>query len=445
MFLRPSTVKPELGPMLRLAVPVVLAELGWMAMGVVDAMMVGRLGAEALGAVGLGRAVFLFVAVFGIGLLLGLDTLVSQSFGAGDLADCRHSLVQGVYLALLLAVPLMLLVRVGARLLGPWGIDAEVLPLAVDYVKAVGWAMLPLLLYAASRRYLQAINLVRPVMIALVSANAVNVAGNWILIYGNLGAPALGAEGAGWATVLSNTYMASFLLVTAVVRARELGVRRADVPLGIDRARLARLLALGLPAASQLLVEIGVFVLATALVGRLDASSLAAHQIALIAASVTFMVPLGLSSAGAVRVGQALGRDDPAGAARAGWTALLLGACFMLLAATVFITLPGPLIRVFTTDARVVVVGITLLHIAAVFQLFDGLQVVATGTLRGAGDTRTPLIWNLVGYWLLGLPVGYHLCFNAGHGAAGLWVGLSVGLIVVGAVLLVVWARRSLR
>jgi MATE family multidrug resistance protein len=201
------------------------------------------------------------------------------------------------------------------------------------------------------------------------------------------------------------------------------------------------LLALGLPAGLQLIIEVGVFALATTLVGRLAPVALAAHQIALNAASVTYMVPLGISAATAVRVGQALGRREPVAAKRAGWTGVLLGSTFMAAAALAFFAVPAPIVRAFTTETAVIAAGVSLLYVAAVFQLFDGVQVVATGALRGAGNTRTPMIWNLVGYWLLGLPVGYLLCFNAGWGAVGIWIGLSVGLIVVGVVLLLVWAR----
>ena len=196
-------------------------------------------------------------------------------------------------------------------------------------------------------------------------------------------------------------------------------------------------------AATQLVVEVGVFAAATALAARLAPTALAAHQIALTAASVTFMVPLGLSSAGAVRVGQARGRGDPAGAKRAGWLAIVLAAGFMLVAGAVFLGAPRFLVRLFTADLEVIATGIVLLRVAALFQLFDGLQVTATGTLRGAGDTRRPLFWNLIGHWILGLPVGYYLCFVADYGVAGLWVGWLVGLGFIGVVLLVEWWRRA--
>ena len=216
-----------------------------------------------------------------------------------------------------------------------------------------------------------------------------------------------------------------------------------DLSWRLGWGRMRRLLALGAPASATLGLEIGVFTLATALASRLDAASLAAHQIALTLASVTYMVPLGVSSAGAVRVGQALGRGEPAGAARAGWTALMLGAGFMSLAALTFILLPRPLVRLFSGDLGVIGVGATLLVVAAFFQLFDGIQVVCTGGLRGAGDTRTPMVWNLVGHWLVGLPIGYVFCFRLGYGVVGLWFGLSAGLILVGAVLLWKWWRMA--
>jgi MATE family, multidrug efflux pump len=190
----------------------------------------------------------------------------------------------------------------------------------------------------------------------------------------------------------------------------------------------------------QVTLEVGVFASATALAGRLAPAALAAHQIAINIASLTFMVPLGLASAGAVRVGHAVGRGDPAGASRAGWTALLFGITFMACAAASFVLAPRALIGAFTSDAGVLEVGVSLLTIAAIFQIFDGVQGVATGILRGLGDTRSPMLWNLAGHWLIGLPLGYVLCFTAGLGAVGLWWGLSTGLIICGVALLVVWS-----
>lgn len=427
-------MKQQLTEMLRLAGPVILAELGWMFMGVVDTIMVGSLGPTAIGAVSVGHVFLDLIAIVGIGLLLGLDTLVSQSYGAGDLKDCEHSLWQGLYIAAAFSPIAMLSVFTAGPILRAAGVNSGVISLAVPYAVSLQWSLPALVIYAAFRRYLQGISLVRPVMFALLSANLVNVAGNRILI------PEYGVEGAGWATVVSRVYMALFLACVAVLRDPALVNR---IP-GIDFRRIRKLLGLGLPAAGQILLEVGVFATSTVLAGRLTPESLAAHHILLNIAGTTFMVPLGMSSAGAVTVGHAIGRGNWAAAKRSGWLAITLGAGFMAGAAVVLLVIPTPLIGIFTRNSEVLRIAIPLLFVAAVFQLFDGLQVVATGVLRGAGDTRTPMIVNLMGHWLLGLPVGYLLCFSFGYGVTGLWMGLSVGLIVVGSVLLFAWARLQL-
>jgi len=198
----------------------------------------------------------------------------------------------------------------------------------------------------------------------------------------------------------------------------------------------------GWSASSTVTAEFGVFALSTAFAGRLEPVATASHQIAMNIAAVAFMIPLGLASAGAVRVGNAVGAGNPRGAAAAGWTVIVMGVTFMMMSGTLFVLAPRTLIGFFTHDADVLALGTTLLAIAAVFQLFDGLQGVVTGTLRGLGDTRTPMVTNLGAHWLVGLPIGYTLCFIAGWGAPGLWWGLSAGLIVAGVVLLAAWARR---
>lgn len=434
--------KLELRPMLALAGPVVLAEVGWMTMGVVDTMMVGRVSPEAIGGVGVGSVLFFTTAIFGMGLLLGLDTLVSQSFGAGQLEECHRWLLHGVYLCLSLLPLLVLLNVLLVPLLPYWGLHPGVLSEAVPYLKALLWGLLPLLLYACFRRYLQAMNQVKPILFAMISANLVNAFANWVLIFGHLGAPAMGAEGAGWATSISRFYMMAVLLVAMYLhdRCQPRGLRSASWR--PESSRLRRLVFLGLPAALQITLEVGVFAAATTLAGKLAPIALAAHQIALNVASLTFMVPLGIASAGAVRVGQAIGRRDPEAAGRAGWTALSLGVGFMGLAGLTFLLLPRAILRFFTTDERVISTGATLLLVAALFQLFDGVQVVTTGILRGTGDTRSPMVSNLIGHWIVGLPVGYILCFVLGWGVFGLWIGLSLGLILVGAALLLVWSRK---
>ena len=437
-----ESLRRELRPMIGLAVPVILAEIGWTTMGLVDTLMVGPLGPAAIGAVGLGSIVFLAIGIFGMGLLLGLDTLVAQSFGAGRLDQCQHWLRQGVYLALISAVPLSLLSFGVAASLPLWGLNAGVLALASPYLSVVTLSAAPLLLYAAFRRYLQAVNLVRPITFALLSANLVNVGVNWVLIYGKLGCPALGATGAAWATVASRAYMAAVLFV-AVREAHRGRSGTESVARRVDWASLRRLVGLGGPAGLQILLEVGVFAAATVLAGRLAPAALAAHQIAMNLWAFVFMVPLGLNAAGAVRVGQAIGRRDREGVWRSGWTALALGAAFTASSAVVFLAAAHPLIGAFSQDATVLAIGPSLLAIAGVCLVFDGTQGIATGILRGLGETRVPMIANFAGHWLVGLPLGYAACFWWGWGVQGLWLGLAAGLIGVGTVLLATWHRRA--
>jgi MATE family multidrug resistance protein len=291
---------------------------------------------------------------------------------------------------------------------------------------------------------------VRPVMIALVAANVVNLIGNWALIYGHLGLTALGTDGAAWATFIARVTMAA-VCVGAVIahdlRARHAGatgavpvwrVARRPVP-----GELATLLRLGVPASLQMVFEVSFFALASAMAASQMPASSAAHQIALEMAGLAFMVPLGIASAAAVRVGHAVGRGDGPGAAAAGWAAMALGVGAMAVTGVLFLVLPRTLIGLFTTDADVIRTGTLLLAFGALFAIFDGVQVVATGALRGLGDTRRAMIWNLIGHWGMGLPIGWTLTFVAGWGVVGIWIGLSTGLIVVGVALTRAWARAA--
>ena len=435
----------ELRPLLRLAIPVILAEIGWMSMGLVDTLMVGPLGPAAIAATGMGSGVFTAIVIFGMGLMLGLDTLVSQSAGANRLDECLRWLHHGVVLALFVTPAVMMLTWVAYHSIDAWGLNPQIGALARPYLQVIALSAAPLLLYAALRRYLQGIHVVRPVMYALVTANLVNAAANAVLIYGRFVAPTLGVTGSAWATCLARIYMAVFLFIAIVRENHRRGDAHPRMSFAIQVARLRQLLALGAPAASQITLEVGVFALATALAARLDAVSSASHQISLNIVSLVFMVPLGLASSGAVRVGHAVGARDLARARRAGWTALALGAAIMVVLGIGLFAFPRSLLGVFTTDAQVLAIGSRLLVIAAAFQLFDGTQAVTTGILRGIGDTRTPMVMNVIGHWVLGLPVGYALCFWFAWGVMGLWIGLSIGLIFCAVALTATWIARTRR
>lgn len=438
-------VRGEVRPMLNLATPIIMAELGWTTMSIVDTMMVGRQSdsAVAIGAVSLGSIIYYVAAIFGTGLMLGLDTLVSHAYGAGDFEEVHRSLINGIYLALGVSPVLMAIIWSSGPLLTRMHLQPEIAAQTIPYLRTLNWSTLPLLLYFVFRRYLQGINLAKPVMFSLVSANAVNVVGNWSLIYGHLGFHAMGTVGSGWSTCVSRVYMACVLLIYCVYYEFRHKHGLFDASRLPHLPRVRQLLRLGFPAAMQIGFEIGVLAVAAMLIAKLGPVPLASHQIALNTASLAYMVPLGIGSAAAVRVGQALGRKDPHGASRAGWTAIALGAAFMFCVAIIFWAIPSSIARIYTSDPAVIAVASGLLFVGAFFQLFDGLQVVATGALRGAGDTRSPMLCHLIYYWGVGLPLGAYLCFSLGWGAKGFWTGFCVALILIGSTLLYVWRKSE--
>ena len=438
-------LRAQLRPLLSLAGPVVVSELGWMAMGLVDTAMVGRVSAEAIGAVSVGSHTYFVAAMFGMGVLLGLDPLVSQAWGAGRHGEAHRGLVQGVYLGVGLGVMLMAIVWWGNDRLHLLGIDPSVLPDAMAYMDVVTWGMVPLLLFAAFRRYLQGMGVVRPVMVIVLVANVVNVLANWVLIFGHAGFPAMGAVGSAWATTVSRVFMLVAMVAFTWFYARREAPDLLHAPWRPHAASLRYIVRLGVPAAMQGTLEGGVFTAATLLAAGLAPTALAAHQIALSAAAFSFMVPLAISSAGAVRVGQQLGASDPLGARDAGWAALLVGGGFMTVSALFFLTFPRVVFGVFTDDVAVVAVGVGLLRIAAAFQLFDGVQVVANGILRGSGNTRIAMWTSIVAYWGIGLPLAWALCFPFELGVQGLWGGLTAGLVFAACVLVPAWAHRTRR
>jgi multidrug resistance protein, MATE family len=435
----------ELRAMIALALPVVLSELGWVAQGVVDNIMVGRMGPVAIGAVALGNAVYYIPSLFGIGLLLGLDTLVSQAYGRRDYDACHGWLAQGVYLSVIITPPLMLLTAVASWNFSRFGVIPEVAVLSAGYLRIMNWGTLPLLLYGGTRRYLQGVGQVRVITLTYVLANLLNWAGNWVLIYGKLGFPALGVNGSAISTCISRVAMAVAMLGFAWRYERSRGHPLFAHWAAPHLDQLRKLVRIGAPAAGQILLEVGAWNLSTFAAGYLTPVALATHTIALNYASITYMVPLGIGAAAAVSVGHAIGAGDPARARRAGWMALAMGAGFMVCAGILFLVAPGPLIKLYTHDARVLAIGPSLLWIAAAFQIFDGIQTVSTGALRGLGETRVPMIANLVGYWLMGLPLGVILCFVLKWGVYGMWIGLTVSLVIIASTLLLRWNRDSMR
>jgi MATE family multidrug resistance protein len=449
--MRLNDLRQEMPALLRLAFPLILGELGWVAMSLVDTVMVGRMEhpAIAMAAAALSGVLFNTVA-FGVGgVLLGLDALISQAFGAEDVPAANRWLVHGLVMAAGLGLLLLGVLELTPILLAHFPVDPRILASAVPALRGLSWGTLPLLMYFTLRRYLQAAHQGRPIAIALISANLVNAALDWLLIFGHrfvlaghaIAIPAFGVVGSSWSTSFARFYLMVALLI-AVYRAdrrKAFGLRH--VSLRIEAAHLRKLFVLGAPAGAQILVEIAIFALVTSLIATFGALPLAGHEIALQCASTSFMVPFAISAATAVRVGHAIGRlragnGTASEAAAAGWSGIAAGATAMLIAAIFFITIP---------DAAVIAAAVPLLMIAAGFQFFDGIQVVATGAMRGAGETTTPLYTHLVCYWLIGMPLGYMLGFHFKLGARGLWLGLLISLCGAAFVLVAAWIRTSRR
>ena len=420
--------------MLRLAVPVVVIQVGMMAMGVVDTILVGHISARALAAVALGNLYFFGLAVFAMGTLMVLDPVVAQAFGAGDRAAVGRAVQRGVLLAALLTVPVALLLTLAAPVFRLARQPSDVVPLASAYALVTAPGVFPFLLFVVFRQSLQSMGRTAPIVAVIIGANLVNAVLNWVLIYGYLGFPAMGVVGSAWATSISRALLAAGLWVGA---RGELGPMLWPLRPGIWQWEpLSRMLRLGVPIGAQGVLEFGAFALVALMMGWIGTREMAGHQIAINLASLTFMVPLGVGDAGSVLVGQAAGRGDPEGTRGAARAALACGVTFMSLTAALFLTVPEPLARLYSRDLDVVRLAATLIPLAGVFQVFDGLQVVAAGILRGLGDTRVPMLVNLLGYWLIGIPVSAYLGFGAGLGPVGLWWGLVLGLALVGTSLL---------
>jgi MATE family multidrug resistance protein len=443
-------LRAELRALIRLAVPLAIAQGGQALMGVVDTAVVGRAGAVPLAGTGLGNMLFFAVAVLGMGIMHGFDPLISQAVGSGDTARARRLLWQAGWLSVGLSGALTIPLALLPALFEPLGISPAVAHQAGRYL----WWRLPglpfLFFYFGARAYLQAMGRARPMVIATVAANLLNIAADLLLVFGGASlppiagplrlVPAMGASGAAIATTLV-TALQALLLARA---AHGLGVR-SRVRRRPDARELRVAVRVGLPVGLHMGAELGFFALVTLLAGRLGAEAVAAHQIAISIASLTFTVAVGLGNAGSVRVGLAVGARDRGAARRAGLAAFAGGAAVMCVPALAFALLPDVIARLMTDDAGVLATAAPLLRVAAVFQVSDGLQGVGAGVLRGAGETRFTFVANMLGHWTLGLPASLLLGFSMGGGVVGLWGGFCVGLTAVAVGLVWRFVRVSSR
>jgi MATE family multidrug resistance protein len=428
----------ELGGLLALALPLCLGHLGHQFMSIVDTAMLGRYSSASLAGAGTAIGILFAITVVGIGIVMGLDTLIPQSLGAGEERGARDLLASGVRLALVLTVPVSAIV-VGAALILPHsGIESEVADQAAAHLYGRLPGIASVLLFATLRSFLQAHGVTRPMVVATVLANVLNFAGDWVLIFGDrglerlglpaVGLPALGAFGSGVATSAAGwvSVLVGALAVRSLLRAQAARAPAAPMPARVARARA--IVHLGLPVGLQLLAEVGVFALTgvlAVLLGRLPA---AGHNIALVLASFSFSTAIGIGAATSVRVGRAIGAGDTRDARRSGALGMVAAAGMMGSAGLLFLFMPHQLASLFSNDEAVRQAAVPLIRIAAVFQLSDAIQAVSAGALRGAGATRFTFAANVVGHYAIGLPVALLLGFALDMGAAGLWWGLSFGL-----------------
>ncbi|TIT20326.1 MAG: MATE family efflux transporter [Mesorhizobium sp.] len=440
----------EIRAMLALAWPMVLTNLGQTAMTATDVMMMGRLGPDTLASGALGANLYFMPLIFGLGLMLATSPMMATELGRRrhSVRDLRRTVRQGLWLAILICLPIWILLWHGEAVLLAMGQEPALAHQAGIYLRWLEWAVLPFFGYIVLRSFISALERPGWALIIVFVAVACNAFFNWLFMFGNLGIQSMGIAGSGLATTLSSTLMfagmAAVVMLEKKFRRYRLFGRfwRADWP------RFKGLLRLGLPIAGLLAFEVTIFNAAAFLMGLIDAASLAAHAIAIQIASITFMVPLGLNQAVTVRVGLAHGAGNPEGVSRAGWTAYVVGVSFMALMGLVMILWPHLLIGAFIdlgnpANAEVVALAVSFLAFAALFQVFDGAQAVASGMLRGLHDTKVPMIYAAIGYWGIGLPLGVLLAFRFGFNGVGIWIGLSSGLAVVAALLLGRWLRRD--
>ncbi|HKV15074.1 MAG TPA: MATE family efflux transporter [Reyranella sp.] len=433
-----------------LAWPLILTNLAQTAMTATDVLLMGRLGPETLAAGALGSNLYFATMIFGLGLTTATAPMIARELGrkSHSVRDVRRTVRQGLWAAVVIAVPIWLVLWHTEAILLAMGQRPDLALHASHYMRTLQWSILPFFFYLVLRSFVSALERPRWAMAIGLAGVAVNAFAAWCLIFGNLGLPRLELVGAGIATTLADTFMVAAL---AVVLHADRRFRRYHLFGRFWRAdwpRFIELWRLGMPIGATLVFEVAVFNASTFLMGLIGEDSIAAHSIALQIASLSFMVPLGLSQAATVRVGRAFGAGDAEGVGRAGWTALAMGTAFMATAALVMILAPRTLIGVFLdldvpTNAPVVDLAVSFLALAALFQLADGGQAVAAGMLRGLHDTRVPMVYAGLGYWGIGLVVGVVLAFVVKLEGIGIWIGLAAGLTTVAILLLTRWLRRE--
>jgi len=425
----------EIRRTLVLAGPLIIGQVTSYGMNFVDTLMAGRLGALDLGAVAIGSSVFSAGLMFLVGMMMAVSAAVSQLDGAGRARQAGELTRQALWLGLLVSLLLWFLMRRGDGLMAAIGVAPDVAAVANAYLHAVSWGVPALAGMFVLRFFSEGTGYTRPTMYIGVLGIACNVPLNYVLMFGKLGLPAMGAVGCGWATAIVLWLQLAAIAGWIAWRPRYDAYQVFHRFSGPDRREILALVRLGLPIGVMVFLEGSLFVASALLIGTLGTVPVAAHQVAINYSGLMFMVPLGLAGAITVRVGNAVGRGDPAGARRAGLVGMSLALGFGAVSALLMVLFPEAIVRMYTSDAAVVELAASLLFFAAVFQLADCLQVAAAGSLRGLKDTRIPMLYSVLAYWLVGMSLGWWLTFRAGWGTPGMWAGIIAGLTVAAVLL----------
>lgn len=427
-----------------IAYPVMVSQLGHILVGVADSVMVGKLGAQPLAAVSLGTSIFSLVLTFGIGVSMAITPLVAAADGEGSKEMGGEVFRHGLVINLVAGLLLCAIVIATSFLLYYFDQPQAVVDLTIPYLSIIAVSLIPFMFFQSFKQYAEGLSYTRTAMYITVSANILNVALNYLLIYGKWGLPALGLNGAGWATLISRIAMGLAMMAyaqnTSWYQSRKVHIRQQ-----LSRLLVKRILRLGIPTGMQYIFEVGAFSFASIMMGWIGTKALAAHQIALNLAAISYMVVTGLAAAATVRVGNQLGMKDIPNMWRAGFTAMLMGWVLMIFSATVFIVFRHTLPMFYIDEMEVVELAASLLVIAAFFQLSDGSQAVGLGLLRGMADVKIPTVITLFAYWIVALPLGYWLAFKLEWGPQGIWIGLLTGLSVAAVLLFIRFQRFSKR
>lgn len=435
--------KDEIKKTLIIAYPVIIGQLGFIMMGVVDSVMVGSIGPVPLAGATLGNSLFILLFIIGLGISVAVTPLVAIAVGGKQYEECGVLFRQSLIVNMAAGVVLAIIIIISSALLAYIGQPPEVVAQAQSYSRILGLSVIPSMLFAAYKQFIEGFSVMKPAMIVVLLANLINVLFNWILIFGKFGFPALGLDGAGWATFASRTFMA-FAIMVYIMRSPRF--KQYDVTFhfkSFNRKIINKILALGLPGGVQYFFEVGAFSFAVIMVGWLGTNQLAAHQIAINLASISFMCALGVSAAGSIRVGNAVGRKSITETRRAGFTAIFISASIMSCFGIAFISLRNILPGLYIDNPAVISFTSSVLIIAALFQISDGVQAVGIGILRGLMDVKAPTLITFTAYWVLALPIGYLLGFVFGYGIMGVWIGLFLGLTSSALMLSLRFSRKS--